>query len=96
MTYIIKKTPITNMNKFWFDLLRITFGIKSKKLRIVENNKRAYTHPACHQFSGVSYHLKTKSKRNLDKAFKDYDKIQKDNLRSHKSKKKLFLNIKNE
>lgn len=87
MTYIIKKTPITNMNKFWFDLFRITFGIKSKKLRIVENNKRAYTHPACHQFSGVSYHLKTKKEISLQKAFKNYDKMKKDDLRiSHKRK----------
>ena len=86
MTHIIKKVPITNMNKFWFDLLKITFGIKSKKLRIAENNKRAYTHPAVHQFSGVPNHLKTKSETDLEKAFKKYKK-EKDNLRiPHKSK----------
>lgn len=87
MIYIIKKTPITNMNNFWFDLLRITFGIKSKKLRIVENNKRAYTHPAVHEFTGSYNHIKTKKEISLQKAFKNYDKMKKDDLRiSHKRK----------
>ena len=87
MTHIIKKAPITNMNKFWFDLLKITFGIKSKKLRIIENNKRAYTHPAVHKFSGAPNYLKTKSETDFEKVFKKYQKREKDNLRKpHKSK----------